>query len=94
MQQSATEPTTPEPQAVEITITVDAELLAAVDAAVQRFSGLDRRMVFDDALRMWYSNELAVEHHYSYVPTPEDEAEHAVWRQIQDAAAARLVQSR
>ena len=94
MSQSATDSPVTEPQVVEITISVDAELLAAVDAAVSRFPGLDRGKVFDEALRMWYSNEVELDEQYAEDLSPDDLAERAAWRHIQTAAANYVFRAR
>jgi hypothetical protein len=42
----------------KVTATLDPELLAAVDAYLVQYPGLDRSAVFDDALRLWRAREL------------------------------------
>jgi len=42
----------------KVTATLDPELLAAVDAYLVTYPGLDRSAVLDDALRLWRAREL------------------------------------
>jgi metal-responsive CopG/Arc/MetJ family transcriptional regulator len=55
----------------EISVTVDAELLAAIDALVARFPDLDRNEVIDEALRMWYRREQAAAQQFASSQAPE-----------------------
>jgi hypothetical protein len=41
-----------------VTATLDPDLLAAVDAYLVRYPGLDRSAILDDALRLWRAREL------------------------------------
>lgn len=74
----------------KITATLDAELLAAVDAHVAAHPGLDRSAVLDDALRLWRAHELerAVQAQFA-VPDGVDPCERADWNTFRRAAAAR-----
>jgi hypothetical protein len=42
----------------KVTATLDPDLLAAVDAYLLRYPGLDRSAILDDALRLWRAREL------------------------------------
>jgi metal-responsive CopG/Arc/MetJ family transcriptional regulator len=83
-----------QPETVEILVAVDKELIEAVDKAVERFPGLDRTKVFDEALRMWYARELDAEAQYSEVESEEEAEEREIWRRIQAAAAERIFRAR
>lgn len=81
---------------VELSATLDRDLLGAVDEYVREHGGLDRSAVLDDAVALWYEKqqERAMEEQYSTSPDPEDERERDDWRAIQTAAAARLFRPR
>jgi hypothetical protein len=89
MSRPATKPAT-----IEISVTVDAELLAAIDALVERFPDLGRAEVIDEALRMWYRRELAAAQQFASPLSPKEQEEHGAWRRIQAAAAERIFQER
>lgn len=42
----------------KVTATLDPDLLAAVDAYLVTYPGLDRSAVLDDALRLWRAREM------------------------------------
>jgi hypothetical protein len=42
----------------KVTATLDPDLLAAVDAYLVTYPGLDRSAILDDALRLWRAREL------------------------------------
>jgi len=77
----------------KISVTVDRSLLRAVDSYVEQHEGLDRSKVMDQALFDWYSarqNEAMVEQYMG--PTTRDEdAEHAAWTRIRDAAVTDML---
>ena len=74
----------------KLAATVEADLLAAVDAYVLEHPGTDRSKVIDEALRLWRSRALrrAMEDQYAS-PDERDPDELAAWRRIRRTAAAR-----
>jgi hypothetical protein len=77
----------------KISVTVDPQLLRAVDAYVEQHEELDRSRVIDDALAHWYAlrQEEAMVEQYSSAPDPEERAEGKDWRRIRREAASRLL---
>jgi len=75
---------------VKVSVTLDPELLEAVDGFVQGNPGQDRSKVIDQALQQWYGRqqEIAMEAQYAQ---PEDAiaAEQTTWRTIRRTAAKR-----
>jgi Arc/MetJ-type ribon-helix-helix transcriptional regulator len=74
---------------VKVSVTLDPELLEAVDGFVQGHPGQDRSKVIDQALQQWYGRqqEIAMEAQYAQ---PEDAAsEQTTWRAIRRTAATR-----
>jgi metal-responsive CopG/Arc/MetJ family transcriptional regulator len=78
----------------KISVTVDPQLLKAVDAFVAEQEGWDRSKVIDEALRLWCAREQerAMEEQYAAPQSPEEQEERAAWREIQAAAAERIFQ--
>ena len=76
---------------VRVSATIDGELLAAVDAAVEEQPGLDRSKVIEEALRLWYAREQerAMEAQYAAPRSELEERERADWQRIRSAAAER-----
>jgi len=77
---------------VKVSVTVEPDLLRAVDAFVQAHEGSDRSKVFDEALYLWYARQQqeAMEAQFAAVPSTEEREERAAWRRIQAAAAERI----
>jgi hypothetical protein len=77
----------------KISVTVDPQLLRAVDAYVEQHDELDRSRVIDDALAHWYAlrQEEAMVEQFSSAPDPEERAEGEDWRRIRQEAATRLL---
>jgi metal-responsive CopG/Arc/MetJ family transcriptional regulator len=75
---------------VKVSVTLDPELLGAVDAFVQDHPGQDRSKVIDQALQHWYARqqEIAMEAQYAQ---SEDAipSEQTAWRAIRRTAATR-----
>ncbi len=75
---------------VKVSVTLDPELLEAVDGFVQGHPGQDRSKVIDQALQQWYGRqqEIAMEAQYAQ---PEDTiaSEQTTWRAIRRTAATR-----
>lgn len=75
---------------VKVSVTLDPELLEAVDGFVQGHPGQDRSKVIDQALQQWYGRqqEIAMEAQYAQ---PEDAiaSEQTLWRAIRRTAATR-----
>jgi len=74
----------------KVSITVDPELLNAVDRYVQRHANMDRSKVMEAALQNWYRvrQEEAMVEQFS-APEPAEESEQRDWRHIRRAAASR-----
>ena len=81
---------------VKVSVTVEPDLLRAVDAFVEAHAGVDRSRVFDEALYLWYARqqEEAMEAQFAAVPSPEEREERVAWRRIQAAAAERIFRRR
>jgi metal-responsive CopG/Arc/MetJ family transcriptional regulator len=75
---------------VKVSVTLDPDLLEAVDGFVEGHPGQDRSKVIDQALQQWYARQqdIAMEAQYAQA---EDEvgSEHGAWRAIRRSAAAR-----
>ncbi|HZR99824.1 MAG TPA: hypothetical protein VFE37_14020 [Chloroflexota bacterium] len=80
----------------KLSVTVDPELLGAVDAFVAAHPGLDRSKVMDQALALWYAREQerAMEEQFGGTPDVATRAEHEAWQRIQRAAARRVFRPR
>ena len=74
----------------KVSVTLDPELLSAVDAFVQSHPGQDRSKVIDQALQHWYARlqEIAMEAQYNE-PAKAEMRESAAWRSIRRTAAKR-----
>lgn len=74
----------------KLSATVDAGLLDAVDRFVAEHAGVTRRMVIDEALRLWAmrERESALEAQFLAPPSDQEAAERAAWRRIRRSAAA------
>lgn len=77
---------------VKVSVTVEPELLRAVDAFVDQHEGLDRSKVFDEALYLWYAQqqEAAIAAQHTAPQSLKEQEERAAWRRIQAAAAERI----
>jgi metal-responsive CopG/Arc/MetJ family transcriptional regulator len=75
---------------VKVSVTLDPELLEAVDGFVQGHPGQDRSKVIDQALHQWYGRqqEIAMEAQYAQ-PEGTIASEQTTWRAIRRTAAAR-----
>jgi hypothetical protein len=76
----------------KVSITVDPQLLHAVDVYVQKRTGLDRSKVMETALKDWYRarQDEAMEEQFSG-PEFRDPDELRSWRAIRRAAAAKTL---
>lgn len=77
---------------VKVSVSVDPQLLNAVDIYVQEHKGVDRSKVIDQALGYWTAaqQESAMEAQFAdSVRPPRTELES--WRSISRAAAKRLI---
>jgi hypothetical protein len=74
----------------KVSITVDPELLTAVDRYVQRHAELDRSKVMESALQSWYSarQDEAMIEQFGAGQSP-DQDERRSWQRIRRAAARR-----
>ena len=75
---------------VKVSVTLDPELLGAVDGFVQSHPGQDRSKVIDQALHQWYSQrqegEMEVQYSHGDESTGSDRK---AWRPLRRAAASR-----
>ena len=80
---------------VKVSVTVDPDLLKAVDSFVEEHADADRSKVFDEALYLWYARQqdAAMEAQFAAPQSEEERREYEDWRVIRRAAAARLFQS-
>ena len=85
---------TVERRRLKISVTVDPDLLKAVDRFVANHRDLDRSKVVDDALFLWYARqqERAMEEELTAPQSLTEQEERATWRRIQRAAAERIFQ--
>ena len=76
----------------KVSVSVDAELLAVVDAFVAGRDGADRSGVFDEALRLWYARlqDEAMATQFAE-PDDVDPAEWRSWRAIRDQASRQTL---
>jgi Arc/MetJ-type ribon-helix-helix transcriptional regulator len=78
-----------------VTVTLDQDLLAAVDRYVEEHqeAGADRSGVVDEALRLWCREQLRQDLRTQYLaPRSEEElTEAAGWAKIREVAGADLV---
>jgi metal-responsive CopG/Arc/MetJ family transcriptional regulator len=74
----------------KVSVTVDPDLLRAVDAFVESNAGQDRSKVIDQALQQWYARlqDSAMEDQFG-PESSASSAQHTSWRAIRRAAAAR-----
>jgi len=75
---------------VKVSVTLDPDLLGAVDGFVQAHPGQDRSKVIDQALQQWYSHRQETEMEAQYSHGGEGIGpERKAWRAIRRAAASR-----
>lgn len=74
----------------KVRVTLDPELLGAVDAFVQLHPGQDRSKVIDQALKYWHARlqEIAMEAQYTE-PAEAEVRESTAWRTIRRSAVKR-----
>ncbi|HUX86815.1 MAG TPA: ribbon-helix-helix domain-containing protein [Chloroflexota bacterium] len=74
-----------------ITVTVDPDMLEAIDTYIQEHAGLDRSQVVDEALRTWYAQILheALARQHAAPKSAEELAERAVWKHIRATQMTR-----
>jgi metal-responsive CopG/Arc/MetJ family transcriptional regulator len=79
----------------KVSVTLDPELLGAVDAFVQSHPGQDRSKVIDQALQHWYERlqEIAMEAQYGDQSKSELRESNA-WRSIRRASVKRRLSRR
>lgn len=87
---------TAEYQGAEIRVTLDLELLKAIDIFVDEHAEFDRDKVIEEALCLWYAYEQdkTMEEQLMAPQSPEEQEERAAWRHIQVAAAERIFRPR
>jgi Arc/MetJ-type ribon-helix-helix transcriptional regulator len=86
--------TAPARRRPKVTVTLDPDLLAAVDAYVAAHPDQDRSAIIDEALRLWRARQIerAMEAQFAEldgVPRSERKA----WNALRDAAAERQLRS-
>jgi Arc/MetJ-type ribon-helix-helix transcriptional regulator len=75
---------------VKVSVTLDPELLEAVDGFVQEHPGQDRSKVIDQALQHWYARQQEVAMEAQYTQGNDAPAtERSAWRATRRAAATR-----
>ena len=76
---------------IKVSVTLDPELLGAVDGFVQSHPGQDRSKVIDQALQHWYAQQqdTAMEAQYARAETDVIGPEQKAWRAIRRSAAKR-----
>ena len=76
---------------IKVSVTLDPELLGAVDGFVQSHPGQDRSKVIDQALHQWYAQQQGVAMEAQYARTEDDVVgpERKAWRAIRRSAAKR-----
>src|SRR5947209_3157015 len=75
---------------VKVTVTLDPELLGAVDGFVQSHPGQDRSKVIDQALHQWYSQRQETEMELQYSHGGQRiGSERKAWWALRRAAASR-----
>ena len=78
---------------LKVSVTLDPDLLDAVDSYAQRHAGMDRSKVMDAALTHWYATRQEAEmiEQFTGAEATEVEAERQAWKRIRGAAARRTV---
>ena len=78
---------------VKLSVTVDPELLRAVDTFLSEHPDLDRSKVMDEALALWYAQQQdqAMEQQFAAPQSAAERQERAAWRHVQRATAERLL---
>ena len=75
---------------VKVSVTLDPELLGAVDGFVQAHPGQDRSKVIDQALQQWYAQQQNIAMEAQFAGAEDAIArERKAWRSIRRAAAPR-----
>jgi metal-responsive CopG/Arc/MetJ family transcriptional regulator len=75
---------------VKVSVTLDPELLGAVDGFVQAHPGQDRSKVIDQALQHWYAQQQDAQMEAQYADGEEaTTSEQEAWRAIRRATASR-----
>ncbi len=71
----------------KVSVTLDPDLLEAVDSYVQEHSGVDRSKIVDAALRLWVAQRLHEEliAQHTGPKSPEELEERRVWKRIRAA---------
>jgi metal-responsive CopG/Arc/MetJ family transcriptional regulator len=76
----------------KVSVTVDPELLGAVDAFVAEHADYDRSAVIGDALFLWYAQQQdrAMAAQYLADSSEADAEEHSAWERIRSDTTKRL----
>lgn len=73
-----------------MSVTLDPELLGAVDGFVQKHPGQDRSKVIDQALQQWYAQQQNIAMEVQYAQAEDAIApERKAWRAIRRTAVTR-----
>lgn len=75
---------------IKVSVTLDPDLLEAVDGFVQGHPGQDRSKVIDQALQQWYARQQDIAMEAQYAQHEDSIAsEQTAWRAIRRTAATR-----
>jgi metal-responsive CopG/Arc/MetJ family transcriptional regulator len=76
---------------IKVSVTLDPEMLGAVDGFIQSHPGQDRSKVIDQALHQWYAQQqdAAMEAQYARAQDAAIGPERKAWRAIRRSAARR-----
>lgn len=75
---------------IKVSVTLDPDLLEAVDGFVQGNPGQDRSKVIDQALQQWYARQQDIAMEAQYAQHEDSIAsEQTAWRRIRRTAATR-----
>ena len=74
---------------VKVSVTVDPDLLNAVDSFVREHDELDRSKVIDQALTLWSAAQQEAAMERQFTEALEPEAERRAWHRARRAAAAK-----
>ena len=74
---------------VKVSVSVDPDLLNAVDSFVREHDELDRSKVIDQALTLWSAAQQEAAMERQYTQELEPEAERRAWHRVRRAAVAK-----
>lgn len=74
---------------VKVSVTVDPDLLNAVDSFVREHGDLDRSKVIEQALALWSAAQQEVAMEQQFAGPLESPAERSAWRAVRRASVGR-----